>query len=388
MWCSRHSRGYPTAQLWARSTLNPLQTAAAAALIAAMIAASSLAPSRALAQTDTQTDVEPSASDSLTSSWPGSFDLRGAIEDGPKIDLPADDGNTTVVPRQPPAEPQSASPSASEDGRLTLEAVLIEDGEPVGADMLWRIYRRPETSGALPELVEKLETAQPTVTLEPGTYFVNVAYGRAHLTRRINVLANGSSRERFVLNAGGLRAAVVIEGGFKPNPRSVSIDIYSDESDQSGQRQQVINDAQPGTVIRLNSGIYHIESHIGGANAVVRAEVSVEAGKLTEVNIVHKAAPITFKLVTEPGGEAIAGTRWTVITETGNVVRESMGALPTHVLAPGNYTVIAQWRGQTFRKTFDVESGGGKDVEVLSTPDLEQPLTPEAPASPLIEGRG
>lgn len=344
-----------------------------------------LVPLPALAQSD----ADPSGStgaDSQSSSWPGSFDIRGMIEETIRPDAPP--GGADVTGPAPGGANTAGQDGISAEGTLSLEAVLIDDGEPVAEDLVWRVFKRAMASDGAPELVEKIEAAQPRLTLAPGTYFVNAAYGRAYLTRRVTVLANGQARERFVLNAGGLRATVLMEGGLKPSPRTVAIDIFSDESDQSGQRQQIITGARPDEVIRLNSGIYHIESRIGRANAVVRAEVSVEAGKLSEVKIVHRAAPITFKLVTEPGGEAIAGTRWTIITETGNVVRESMGALPTHVLAPGNYTAIAQWQGQTFRTTFDVESGTGKDVEVLSIPDAGEAAPLSETPFPSGGGRG
>ncbi|MEM9029836.1 MAG: hypothetical protein AAGC70_15860 [Pseudomonadota bacterium] len=309
---------------------------------------------------------QPAGAQSATNRlpWPRGIELRGPIDDAPNIQPETGSANTTVLPRKPASDSEA---KASRSGQLTLEAILTNDGQPIGDNLIWRIFAPHENPSEAPRLLRKLISASPTITLPQGTYFVNASYGRAHLTRRIVVLDNGSATERFVLNAGGLRASVVFDGGRKPNPRAVSIDVFSDETDQAGNRRRIVTGARPSTIIRLNSGIYHIQSRIGRANAYVRSEVSVEAGKLSEVKIVHKAAPITFKLVTTPGGEAIAGTRWTVLAKTGNVVRESVGALPTHVLALGAYTVIAQSRGQVFRKSFDVATSQPTDVEVLST---------------------
>ena len=80
----------------------------------------------------------------------------------------------------------------------------------------------------------------------------------------------------------------------------------SDEEDQFGNRRTILGSAKPGLTIRLNAGAYHIVSLYGDANATVRADVTVEPGKVTEATVKHAAAAITFKLVEEAGGEALA----------------------------------------------------------------------------------
>lgn len=52
---------------------------------------------------------------------------------------------------------------------------------------------------------------------------------------------------------------------------------------------------------------YHVVSAYGSVNATVRSDIRVEAGKLTEATVEHKAAQVTMKLVREKGGEALAG---------------------------------------------------------------------------------
>jgi hypothetical protein len=108
------------------------------------------------------------------------------------------------------------------------------------------------------------------------------------------------------------------------------------ERDQSDNRTKVLNHAKPNIIIRLNAGIYRIVSTYGDANAQVESDVTVEAGKLTEATISHSAARVTFKLVTRAGGEALPDTQWTVQTPDGQLVKQSVGALPSHILAPGH----------------------------------------------------
>jgi len=91
----------------------------------------------------------------------------------------------------------------------------------------------------------------------------------------------------------------------------------------------------------------------------------VEPGKLTDATINHSAAKITLKLVNQPGGEALANTQWNILTPAGDIVKESAGALPSHILAPGSYTVLARHQGKNYTRDFDVEAGEPMQVEVV-----------------------
>ncbi len=65
------------------------------------------------------------------------------------------------------------------------------------------------------------------------------------------------------------------------------------------------------------------------------------------------------------GGEALANTEWAVVTPAGEPVIESVGAFPSVVLAAGEYTAIAKHDERIFERTFTVEPGLNRDVEVL-----------------------
>ncbi len=202
--------------------------------------------------------------------------------------------------------------------------------------------------------------------LVAGEYLVNAAFGRANVTRRITVMPGAQTVEPFMLNVGLLRVTALL-GNNQPAPAAgVSIDVLSDERDQFGQRLKVIAGAKPGKLVRLNSGLYHIVSQYGDANAAVQADLTVEPGKLTEATVTHHASRVTFKLVRRAGGEAIADTQWSIINRQGDIVKESAGALPSHLLSPGTYTVSARSQGQAYRRTFAVKSGETTQVEVLA----------------------
>ena len=67
------------------------------------------------------------------------------------------------------------------------------------------------------------------------------------------------------------------------------------------------------------------------------------------------------------GGEAIADTRWSVLTQAGDLVTTGVGAFPSFVLAEGDYTVIANHEDGQFQRVVTVVSGENADVEVLAT---------------------
>jgi hypothetical protein len=267
--------------------------------------------------------------------------------------------NTTVVPRSP------VIPKGGAPGQLSLAAFLTEDSQPIQQGLVWRVFREKATVDGKSVLVSTHRDANPTVRLEAGTYQIHVALGRANLTRKIVVAPEQATLERFVLNAGGLRVVPVLAKGEPASDRVVSFEVQSDERDSHGQRVKVVTGAKTGVVLRLNAGIYSIVSTYGDANAVARADVTVEAGKLTDVTLAHAVAKVTFKLVTRPGGDAIADTHWSLTTGQGDAVRESSGALPTHFLAPGAYVVSARHAGRVYRRQFSVRTGDTAFVEVV-----------------------
>ena len=250
---------------------------------------------------------------------------------------------------------------------MTLAARTVEGGAIIKSGIVWWIYKNGKTKDGKYQLVESLRDATPTAALPPGSYRVAATYGKVNLIKDINVQQGTAVRETFVLNAGGLRLGAATSTGTAIPPNSVRYDVFADEteSDQYGNRKVVVRDAKPGVVIRLNAGAYHVVSTYGDANAIVRADVTVEPGRLTDAIINHSAAKVTLKLVNQPGGEALANTQWNILTPGGDVVKESAGALPTHILAAGNYSVLAKHQGKNYTREFAIEPGEAKQIEVV-----------------------
>lgn len=267
--------------------------------------------------------------------------------------------NVTVVPRSGGATPGGAVQE------VQLAAFLVHDGPPIDQGLVWNLFQDSDQDSGPAKHIRTFRDASPLLRLAPGRYLVNVSFGRANMTRALTIQPGAPNSERFVLNAGGLRVNAMLGDGTAAPEMSVSYDIYAGETDQLGNRRKIMSGARPGLIMRLNSGIFHIVSRYGDANAIVNADVTVEAGKLTEVAIAHPGATVTFRLVTRAGGEAQSGAQWAILDGEGDVIKESAGALPTHVLAAGSYVVTARHSGRVFRQGFTVKPGDVAQVEVV-----------------------
>jgi hypothetical protein len=294
----------------------------------------------------------------LRSMFPAPSLTEQAPQQAPAPD--ASPSNITVVPRTSEIPEQSPDAATS----VNLVALLTADGQLIDQGLVWRIYDTAGGPKGTSKLLSTYREPSPTVNLKPGNYIINAAFGRADLTRPITVLPGAPMSEKFVLNAGGLRVKVLVDGA-PPGPNTVRYDILSGERDQLDNRTRVLSNAKPNVIVRLNAGIYRIVSTYGDANAKVEADINVEAGKLTEATVSHSAAHVTFKLVNRLGGEALPDTQWTVQTPQGEVIKRSVGALPTHILAPGSYTIIAKSGTRAFKRDFTIGGGETAQVEVL-----------------------
>ncbi|MER9301102.1 hypothetical protein NKI38_32330 [Mesorhizobium sp. M0621] len=250
-------------------------------------------------------------------------------------------------------------------GAITLSAQLTDKGSDITRGIVWRVFKPEAVNGKLP-MVASAHGGTAVFQLEPGSYLVHASYGRAGATKRITV-SKDAKRESLVLDAGGLKLDAVLSGGVRIPPKKLRFSIYEGTAEANGDRALIIPDVEPNSVVRLNAGIYHVVSTYGAVNAVIRSDIRVEAGKLTEATVEHHAAEITMKLVRETGGEAIADTSWSLLNESGDPIKETVGAFASMVLAEGDYTIIAKNRDRIYQKDFTVVAGQNQEIEVLAT---------------------
>jgi hypothetical protein len=229
--------------------------------------------------------------------------------------------------------------------------------------LVWRVFPvRPDVTGAFRAIKED-KAASPVMTLPPGDYVVHVSFGLASAAKAVHL--KEATREVFDLAAGGVRLEGRV-GDVKIPTSEITFDIFKGSQFEPGYTTPVAQGVSTGDVVVVPEGNYHIVSNYGDTNAVVRSDIRVQAGKLTDVTVSHRAALITLKLVSERGGDPIANTNWSVITPGGDVIKESTGVFPRLVLAEGDYRAIARNEGRTFERDFKVVAGVDGEVEVLA----------------------
>jgi hypothetical protein len=272
--------------------------------------------------------------------------------------------------------PSAPNAPATTSRDIAMEAKLTSEGEAVKEGLSWRVFSPiPGADGKLPMLASS-EGGSAQFHLVPGEYFVNVAFGRAGVTKKLNVPTSGNVQKQvLILDAGGFVLNAVAGADKQISGNQLKFSVYSSDARPDGERGLVMADIKPNTIVRLNAGTYHVVSEYGNVNAVVRADIQVEAGKLTEATLQHQAAQITLKLVSEEGGEAIADTAWSVLNGGGDVVNESVSAFSTMVLAEGEYTAIARNKEKVYQRNFKVTSGRDSDVEVLMKDQAPEDMT-------------
>jgi hypothetical protein len=286
---------------------------------------------------------------------------------GPASSLPPTLTQPSIVQPSIAVSPPVVPPGvASTPGQavLSLTARYGKDLPPITSGLVWRVFSdRPDETGTF-KLIREDRGATPNIVLPPGSYVVHVALGLVSAVRPVT-LKSETDREAFVLPAGGLR----IEGrvGTSKIPQNqISFAIYKGSQFETSERPALLPSVAPNDVALLPEGTYYIVSSYGDANSVVRSDIRVQAGKLTDVIITHRAAVITLKLVSDKGGEALANTAWSVITPGGDVIKESIGAFPRVILSEGEYRAIAKNEGKVFERPFNVVNGVDGEVEVIA----------------------
>lgn len=298
-------------------------------------------------------ELSPGATESVTAS-PEAGETGEELPPG-AIPLEPDAAAATAAIASVTADPQP----------VTLSAIVTDGGRTLGDGVVWRVYgTRADASGQL-ELAAQSNSPVAHVELAPGNYVVHVAYGSAQASDTITV-AEGENSKNMVLEVGGLRLNAAVTGDVPIPINLLRFDVLSAGSSDAN-RAVVAQGISANDILTVSAGTYHVVSYFGSVNAVVRADLRVEPGQLTDATLYHRAAQIAFKLVSEAGGEAIADVDWTVKTADGATVFTDTGAFPSTVLQEGNYLVLAKRGDTVFNREFQVSPGQAREVEVLTT---------------------
>jgi hypothetical protein len=280
---------------------------------------------------------------------------------------------------QSPGSPLAQSGPIVPAGRVALMVVARygRDAPLISGGLIWRVYTaNPDVNGMF-RLVKEDRSATPTFVLPPGNYVVHASFGLASAAKAVQ-LRSDTVHEVLDIPAGAIRLQGRVNDVHIP-PGQIAFDIYPGSQFDTAERRPIAQNVMTGDVVLVPEGTYYVVSTYGDVNSVVRSDVQVQAAKLTDVVVTHRAAVITFKLVNDKGGDALANTQWTVSTPDGDVIKELIGAFPRLVLAEGDYHLIARNEGRTYPRDFKVINGVDGEVE-LSTRDGEAAPAPAAAA--------
>jgi hypothetical protein len=353
---------------WAAVRSQGFSGLAMVVLAASLAAGFAVAPHRALAQSSGGADAfSPPRPPADIPTPPPAANPSGPNVGPPTSLLPAPPlsaGPPAAPAVQSAPAPAQAAPGPPAQVALAVSARFAHDPPAINGGLLWRVYPdKPDPSGTF-RLLKEDRGAAPTFMLPPGGYVVHVTFGLANAVKRVQLRAE-PVREVFEIAAGGARFEGRV-GDSKIPAGQISFDVYPGSQFEPGDKHRVAQDVATGDVVLLPEGAYYVVSNYGDGNAVVRSDIRVQAGKLIDVTVNHRAAVITLKLVGERGGEALANTSWTVLTPGGDVIKEAIGAFPRVILAEGDYVVIARNDGKVYNRNFKVEPGFDREIEVLA----------------------
>jgi hypothetical protein len=187
--------------------------------------------------------------------------------------------------QRPPGPPQA---------QLALAARYGSNLPQITAGLHWRIYPvKPDPGGAFRPIKED-RGAAPVFSLPPGNYVVHVGFGLASVTRTVALRADGG-REDFDIPAGGLRLNGRV-GDARVPPGQVWFDLFPGSQFEAGDRRAIVQSVAANDVILVPEGNYHIVSHYGDGNSVVRSDIRVQTGKLIDAVVTHRAASYPWGL--------------------------------------------------------------------------------------------
>ena len=180
-------------------------------------------------------------------------------------------------------------------GAISASARFGKDRPAITSGLHWRVYSdKPDDTGVF-RMIKEDRGAAPSFTLPQGSYIVHVAFGLANAVKRVQVRTE-TVREVFEIPAGGVRFEGRVSDARIPGGQ-ITFDVYKGGQLEPGDRRPIASEVATGDLVLLPEGNYHVVSNYGDGNAMIRSDFRIQAAKLTDTQINHRAAIITLKLV-------------------------------------------------------------------------------------------
>ncbi len=232
---------------------------------------------------------------------------------------------------------------------LSLSARLTTNSTNIAKDVTWSV--RDSTGGMQFEET----SSEANHRLAPGDYVVEATYGAVAVRQVVTLVPGNSVSINFILNAGGLRVLPALKG-IATSDLASQTNVYSTTGITQG--QLVAHSEQPGELMKLPAGPYRVETRFGDGNAVAVADVTINPGKLSAVEISMHAGIARLSFVGAPE----AAVDWTIKPEQGPAVASFQG-LEKHVaLKPGTYIAEARVNGEVLSASFTINEGEQRNI--------------------------
>lgn len=196
-----------------------------------------------------------------------------------------------------------------ESGTLKASALSSEGAPPIESGLAWNVLGEADLEGNRPSVAYSYDP-QPSFSLPSGKYLLQVSQGSAEASKEIEIGAAGTTEAVLILGSGRLRVSALPAEGAKPLADGLSWNLLS-EADLTGHRESVAYSYDPEPTLTVPAGKYLLTLEWGAAKT--QREVSIDAGKLTEIALILGAGTIQADAVMGEGGAPIPdGVAWTL----------------------------------------------------------------------------
>jgi hypothetical protein len=233
--------------------------------------------------------------------------------------------------------------------QLSLSARLTTTSTNIAKDVTWAVR---DANGEM----QFEETASEAIRrLAPGDYIVEATYGSVAVRQVVTLVQGNSVSINFVLNAGGLRVLPTLKG-IATSDLVSQTRVYSASGLSQG--QLIAHSERPGELLKLPVGQYRVETRFGEGNAVSVADVQINPGKLSALEISLHAGIARLSFVGAPD----AAVDWTIKPEQGPAVVTFKGIEKNIALKPGTYTAEARVNGEVLSASFKIVEGEQRNI--------------------------
>jgi Ca-activated chloride channel family protein len=227
-----------------------------------------------------------------------------------------------------------------------VQIVLEADAQVAGAGRSIELHRSAS---------RRLDLVVPA-----GSYAATLHKDGAEARERLVVKAGDTIVRQVAVPSTRLRIAGTL-GRAAPTGLPVSYRI--ERIDTAARVLQRWGEAEP--VFALSPGRYRIEARLGAQNAVGVREVELRAADGEQrLDIELDAGRVQLKIAGANGGLGLGEVYWQIRNERGESIWQTGQAEPELALMAGRYVAVADSRGRTYERTFEVRAADRVTIEV------------------------